>query len=153
MPIQEKGKKNTVAKLAEQQLLSIIEKYVDGLVDVDISEHSAIVYVESRNIPYIIGKGGKTISKIESEAGLKLHVRPHSDGEIIPSILKRKKDLVLRCGKDYAGREVQVSADGVIVFSGNVSQQGEIKLHRNSGQGRSIVEAIASNKKVTIKIM
>ncbi len=153
MPVQEKKKKASVEKLAERHLYSVIERYVDGVIDVEINGNSAIVHVEERNIPHIIGKGGKTISKIEAEAGLKIHVQPlSSGGEITPSIIKRKKDIVLKAGKAYVGREAHIVINGSIIFSGCLSQQGDVRLSRNSGQGRKIIEAIASNKKVVVKI-
>ena len=152
MPIQER-KKGSVEKLAEKHLSSIIERYVDGTVDVKINGNAAVVYVEERNIPHIIGKSGKTISRIEEEAGLKIHVQPiSSSGEIIPSIIKRKKHIVLKAGKMNAGKEVQVTIDGEIIFSGNLSQQGDIKISRNSAKGKKLIEAIASNKKVLMRL-
>ena len=154
MPIQEKKKKDSIERLAEKHLCSIIERYVDGIVDVKITGNSAVVYVEERNIPHIIGKSGKTISRIEDEAGLKIHVQPiSSSGEIIPSIIKRKKHIVLKAGKTHAGREAQIFIDGSIIFSGSLSQQGDMKIGRNTEQGKKIIEAIASNKKVVMKLM
>ena len=153
MPTQER-KKGSIEKLAEKHLCSVIERYIDGIVDVKINGNSAVVYVEEKNIPHIIGKSGKTISRIEEEAGLKIHVRPiSSGGEIIPSIIKRKKYIVFRTEKIHAGKEAQIIINGSIIFSGNLSQQGDIKISRNSQQGKKIIEAIASNKRVVMKIV
>lgn len=152
MPIRGE-EKNPLKPLAEKQLKYIIEKYVDGKVKVEVSENEAIVYVEEHNIPHLIGRGGKTISSIEEEAGIKISVKPLVErAEIIPNIIKRKKDIILRIGKAHAGKEAQIFVDGEIVFVGNVSSQGEIKLKRSSQLGKKIIEAIASNKNLLVKI-
>lgn len=152
MPIRGE-EKNPLKPLAEKQLKYIIEKYVDGKIKVEINENEAIVYVEEQNIPHLIGRGGKTISSIEKEAGIKISVRPLVErAEVIPNIIKRKKDLILRIGKAYAGKEAQIVVNGEIVFVGNVSSQGEIKIKRSSQLGKKIIEAIASNMNLVVKI-
>ncbi|MCD6299340.1 MAG: Flp pilus assembly complex ATPase component TadA [Thermoplasmata archaeon] len=145
--------KNSLEKLAEMSLRSIIERYVDGRVKVEVkSDSSAMVYVEERNIPRIIGKAGKTISRIEEEAGIKLNVQPLvASSEIVPSVIKRKNFIVLQAGSAHAGREMDVLADGRVILSGSLSQQGSIKVSRNSRHGRDIVDAIASNSKLVMR--
>jgi ATPase len=153
MPIQEKKKKLSVEKLAELQLANIIERYVDGVITVEINGNSAVVRIDTKNLPYLIGKGGKTISKIEAETGLRIHVKPlSSDGEITPSIIKRKKDIVLKAGKAYGGKDVNIIINGSNIYSGCLSQQGDMRFSRHSGQGRKIIESIASNKKVVMRL-
>ena len=146
MPIKEEIKeKNPAKKLAEQRLREIIEKYVRGGVDVKINDGSATVYVDENEIPHLIGKGGKTISKIESEAGIKISVQPLMKSNLTPSIVKRKKDIVLKFPRHYAGKDVDVILDGATIFSGSISSNGEIKIKRQSKLGKKIIEAIASN--------
>ncbi|MEA2054609.1 MAG: PINc/VapC family ATPase [Candidatus Thermoplasmatota archaeon] len=154
MSVSEKKSKNSVEKLAEMQLRSIIERYVDGAVNVEVkSDRSAVVYVEERSIPHIIGKAGKTISKIEDEAGMKLNVQPMaSSSEIIPSVLKRKNYIVLKVSEIYGNREADVIINGKTILSGNLSQQGSIKINRKSRHGKEIIDAIASNDRLVMKI-
>jgi len=156
MAIEGEKAKNSVEKLAERQLRSIIERYIDGRVEVKMkSNNSAVVYVEERNISHIIGKAGKTISRIEEEAGMKLNVQPMSspsESEITPSIFKRKNYIVIQAGRQYGGREADIIADGRIILSGSLSPQGTLKISRKSKHGKEIVNAIASNSDVVVKI-
>ena len=156
MAIEGEKAKNSIEKLAERQLRSIIERYIDGRVEVKMkSNNSAVVYVEERNISHIIGKAGKTISRIEEEAGMKLNVQPMSspsESEITPSIFKRKNYIVIQAGRQYGGREADIIADGRIILSGSLSPQGTLKISRKSKHGKEIVNAIASNSDVVVKI-
>ncbi len=152
MPVKGEGK-SPLKTLAEKQIRHIIEKYIDGDVKVEINGNTAVVYVEEKYIPYLIGKGGKTISSIEKEAGIKINVKPlFKEVELIPNIIKRKKDLVLKIGKPYAGKEAKIMIDGEIVFSGSVSSQGDIKIKRHTLAGKKIIEAIASNANLVVRI-
>ena len=153
MPVKEETISSPLKKLAEAQLKHIIKGYVDGNIEVKINDGNAIVYVEEEQIPYLIGKGGKTISKVESEAGIKINVHPLIKSSITPHIVKRKKDIVLKIGKGYAGKEASVILNGEIIFSGNISNQGEIKIKRQSKIGKKIIDAIASGLYPVVKII
>ncbi|MEM2715983.1 MAG: KH domain-containing protein, partial [Candidatus Thermoplasmatota archaeon] len=118
---------------------------------VEINGKIANVYVSEEEIPHIIGKGGKTISEIEREAGIKIRIHPLVEQEIVPDIIKRKKEIVIRIGKGYAGREVKIFINGNAIDA-KVSNNGEIKFKRHSIEGRKIVEAIASGNKVYVRI-
>ncbi len=152
MPVKSQ-EENPLKNLAEKQLKHIIEKYIDGEARVEINGSVANVYVDEQSIPHLIGRGGKTISAIEKEANIKIKVNPSLEkAEIIPHIVKRKKDIVLKVGKAYGGREASVFAENENIFSGNISMQGDIKLKRQSKEGKKIVEAIASGKRIFIRI-
>ncbi|MCD6331544.1 MAG: Flp pilus assembly complex ATPase component TadA [Thermoplasmata archaeon] len=152
MPIRGE-EKNPLKKLAEKQLKYIIEKYVDADAKVEINGNKAFVYVDEEHIPHLIGRGGKTIASIEKEAGIKISVQPLlKKAEIIPNIVKRKKDLVLKIGKAYAGKDAEIVIDGEIIFSGSISNQGDIKIKRSSPLGKKIIDAIASNANLVVRI-
>jgi ATPase len=152
MPIRGE-ERNPLKSLAERQLKYIIEKYVDSDVRVEISGGVANVYVDESSIPHLIGKGGKTISAVEREAGIKINVQPLvREAEIIPNIVKRKKEIVLKIGKTYAKKDAKVFVNGEIIFSGTVSSQGEIKIKRSSPAAKKIMEAIAEGENLIVRI-
>lgn len=67
-------------RLAEKEVYRQIGKYVRGHVDVSMgSDSGAIVYLEQRDIPRVIGRGGKIIDKIERELGINIDVRSHEE--------------------------------------------------------------------------
>jgi len=152
MPIRGE-ERNPLKSLAERQLKYIIEKYVDSDVRVEINGGVANVYVDESSIPHLIGKGGKTISAVEREAGIKINVQPLiREAEIIPNIVKRKKEIVLKIGKAYAKKDAKVFVNGEIIFSGTVSSQGEIKIKRSSPAAKRIMEAIAEGENLAVRI-
>jgi len=152
MPV-EGVEQNPLKNLAERQLKHLVEKYIDGEAKVEINGGTANVYVSEENIPHIIGRGGKTISAIEREAGIKIQVKPLlGEAEIVPHIVKRKKDLVLKIGKGYGGRNATIVIDGEEVFSGSISENGEIRVKRSNALGKKIVEAIVENRRMVVRI-
>ncbi|MEM1514009.1 MAG: PINc/VapC family ATPase [Candidatus Thermoplasmatota archaeon] len=146
MPVKEKS-----MEIFGKNVEKVISKYIDGKFKVEINGKIANVYVSEEEIPHIIGKGGKTISEIEREAGIKIRIHPLVEQEIVPDIIKRKKEIVIRIGKGYAGREVKIFINGNAIDA-KVSNNGEIKFKRHSIEGRKIVEAIASGNKVYVRI-
>ncbi len=67
-------------RLAEKEVYREIGKYVRGHVDVSMgSDSGVIVYLEQRDIPRVIGRGGKIIDKIERELGINIDVRSHEE--------------------------------------------------------------------------
>jgi len=152
MPVKE-VESNPLKKLAERELKHLVEKYIDGEARVEINGSTANVYVAEEYIPHIIGRQGKTISSIEREAGIKIQVKPLlGEASIVPQIVKRKKEIVLKIGRGYAGRNASIVIDGEEVFSGSISEKGEIRIKRSNALGKKIVKAIAENSKMVVKI-
>ncbi|MDI6640322.1 MAG: PIN domain-containing protein [Methanocellales archaeon] len=61
--------------LAEKEIHKVIGKYARGHIDVVmISDGKAIVYLDKRDIPRVLGKDGKTIDRIESVLGVSIDV-------------------------------------------------------------------------------
>ena len=145
------GKSQASDKLAERQLRHILKKYAKGMVETEISLDRANVYVEEMDIPRIIGRGGKTISQIEEEAGIKINVYPFQKQEKqIPTIKKAGENILVNVGKQYRGKEIDLMVDGEVFFTGCVSQKGELRIKKKSGIGNIFLDFIASNKTITM---
>lgn len=152
MPVSEE-RKDALHEMAERQLKHIIEKYGGVNARVEINKNSANVYVDEENIARLIGRGGKTISSIEKDVGMKINVFPlKKEHEIIPNIIKRKKDIVLKVGKSYCGRNATVIANGKVILTRKISEKGDIKIDRKSKAGKSIIDAIASGNDLVVKV-
>jgi len=147
------GKKSQASdKLAEQQLRYILKKYAKGAVETEISFDRANVYVEDSDIPRIIGRGGKTISQIEEEAGIKINVYPFQKKEgHIPTIKKKGENILVTVGKQYHGKDIDLMVDGEVFFTGCVNQKGELRIKKKSGIGNIFLDFIASNKTITVR--
>ena len=101
----------------------------------------------------MIGRGGKTISAIEREAGIKINVNPWlKKKEVIPNIIKRKKEIVFKVGKMHSGKEATLLVDGETVFSGSISVNGDLKIKRSTPIGKKTIAAIAEGMSLVIRI-
>jgi ATPase len=65
-----------VWRLAEGEIRKEIGKYARRPVDVSMgSDSTAIAYLDKQDIPRVLGKGGRTIDKIEKTLGIHINVR------------------------------------------------------------------------------
>jgi ATPase len=152
MPV--KGpQKIPLSRMAEQHLKHILERYGDTAAEVTIDGDRAHVYVDEEAIPYLIGRGGRTVSTIEREAGIKIQIHPRRDEkDVEPSVIKRKKEIIIAVGRDSAGKEASLVADGEVLFSGGISAQGDIKIKRSSDAGKRILRAIAEGTHLVVRV-
>ncbi|MGQ0536515.1 MAG: PINc/VapC family ATPase [Methanobacteriota archaeon] len=72
--------------------------------------------------------------------------------EVTPEVRRSKKNLVLLLQPSFAGEVVEVLVEGEPVLQATVSRKGEIKIGRSSFQGRSIIDAVATGKRVTVLV-
>jgi ATPase len=165
MPIEGKGKKKKgTSQLAEDQLHQVAMGWVSGDVHVEIvDENRAKVFVEEDEIPALIGRGGENIKRLEKEIGLSLDVEPLPQGalkgskrtkgvEITPNIVRTKKDLILYVQPEFAGADCEVLVDGRDVFSGTVSQKGELRIRKGSGPGRAVLSAYSKGRSIRVRL-
>ncbi|MCL2549748.1 MAG: PINc/VapC family ATPase [Methanimicrococcus sp.] len=87
-----------------------IERYASGPFEVEmVSDTSAVVKVKNSDRKKIIGRGGDTISRIESQTGLRIDVREMPAAHFIKNKSRFSDDSGFREGgrkskKDFAGR-------------------------------------------------
>ena len=63
-----------------------IGRYTDGQVDVRmLSDSKAVVYIDDKDVPAAIGKGGKNIAAIVNKVGIGIDIRPRSEAENSPA--------------------------------------------------------------------
>ena len=61
----------------EKEIQREIGRYTDGAVEVQmISDTKAIVYIDDKDVPAAIGKGGKNISAIVNKIGVGIDIKP-----------------------------------------------------------------------------
>lgn len=159
MPVSEVAGKPTW-KLAENEIRSVMERYVNGRVDVEmISDGKAIVKVPEFEIPQVIGKGGSTIDKIEKQLGINIDVRElsgksgrrgQSSSELRPVVEQTKRHLILDV-PDLATLDVEILIGQEYLFTATVSKHGEIKIRKNSPVAADILDALEAGDAITVK--
>ena len=67
-------------KLTEKEIQREIGRYTEGFVDVQmLSDTKAVVYIDDKDVPAAIGKGGKNISAIVNKLGIGIDIKPRSE--------------------------------------------------------------------------
>jgi ATPase len=142
-------------KILERDIQREIGRYTDGFVDVQmLSDTKALVYIEDKDVPAAIGKGGKNIAAIVNKVGIGIDIRPRSELEKQPptpateeelqlgggvKIRMDKKQLAIIC-PDQAGKIVDVFAGKEYLFTATVNDSGEIHLAKNSSIAQEMIK-------------
>ncbi|KUG14722.1 hypothetical protein ASZ90_015620 [hydrocarbon metagenome] len=145
---------NTAWKILERDIQREIGRYTDGYVDVHmLSDTKAVVYIEDKDVPAAIGKGGKNIAGIVNKVGTGIDIRPRSELEKQPAapppeeelqlgggvrIRMDKKQLAIIC-PEQAGKIVDVFAGKEYLFTATVNDSGEIHLAKNSSIAQEMI--------------
>ncbi|MFP4005563.1 MAG: PINc/VapC family ATPase [Candidatus Hadarchaeia archaeon] len=113
--------------------------------DVDVrmlSSQSAIVSASPDDVPRIIGRNGQMVEDLQDTLGVRIDVREREKAgpgeEPTPEIEDQGKNLVIKFGSEYGGKDVKLYAGGSMIFKGSVGSGGEIKIKKNSQIGDQI---------------
>jgi ATPase len=135
---------NVSWKVAEKEVQREIGRYTTGPVEVRIiSDNKAVVYIEDKDVPAAIGKGGKNVSAIVNKLGIGIDIRPRSEleakkpaeeemqlaGGIRIRIDKKQLTIV---STENKGKIVDVFAGKEYLFTATVNEEGDILLAKNS---------------------
>jgi ATPase len=127
----------------ERELQREIGRFTDGPVEVRmLSDTKAVVYIDDKDVPAAIGKGGKNVAAIVNRIGVGIDIRARSEtaapaategeaGEGGVRLRTDRKTLAI-IAPDQKGRIVDVFAGKEYLFTATVNENGEIHLARNS---------------------
>jgi ATPase len=168
MPVEAKKRPKASWKAAEKDVKREVAKFAKGDVEVEMTgDRRAIVRARKKDIPAILGKGGKTIGQIEkASGGVHIDVRPLEEGEeqgekivaaaeenhgIPVSLEEVKKHVVIDVGKNHSGQTVEVLAGGDYLFTATVGRTGTIKIPRGSSLIDRILRAQGQGETITAR--
>jgi len=156
-------------KVNEKEIQREIGRYTDGEVNVEmISDTKAVVYIDDKDVPAAIGKGGKNVSAIVNKIGIGIDIKPRSDlerqhaqqasakpeGEISLGggikIQTDKKQLVI-IAPDQSGKIVDVFAGKEYLFTATVNETGEISLAKNSSIAQEMLRRYQNNETIRLR--
>jgi ATPase len=148
IPTVEKEEESSGWKITEREIQREIGRYTDGAVDVRmLSDSKAVVYIDDKDVPAAIGKGGKNIAAIVNKVGMGIDIRPRSEAEKPQQVqapaeeeLQLGGGIKIRVDKkqlaiispEQAGKIVDVFAGKEYLFTATVNETGEIHLGKNS---------------------
>ena len=153
-------------RLTEKDIQREMGRYTDGEIDVQmISDTKAIVYIDDKDVPAAIGKGGKNISAIVNKIGIGIDIKPHSDfdrqqpqqknednvstGSAI-RIQTDKKQLTI-VALEQSGKIVDVFAGKEYLFTATVNDSGEINLAKNSSIAQEMLRRYQNNEIIKLR--
>ncbi len=154
-------------KLMEKEIQREIGRYSEGFIDVQmISDTKAVVYIDDKDVPAAIGKGGKNISAIVNKIGIGIDIKPRSEfdrQQAIPRpseeeinlgggirIQTDKKQLTI-IAPDQSGKIVDVFAGKEYLFTATVNEQGEISLSKNSSIAQEMMRRYQNNENIKLR--
>jgi ATPase len=153
-------------KLMEKEIQREIGRYTDGFVDVQMtSDTKAVVYIDDKDVPAAIGKGGKNVSAIVNKIGIGIDIKPRSEfdrqqpqpradeefnigGGI--KILTDKKQLTI-VAPEQSGRIVDVFAGKEYLFTATVNETGEIHLAKNSSIAQEMIRRYTNSEVIKLR--
>ena len=153
-------------KLTEKEIQREIGRYTEGFVDVQmISDTKAVVYIDDKDVPAAIGKGGKNISAIVNKLGIGIDIKPRTEfdrqqaqpkadeefsiGGGIRIQTDKKQLTIIAPGE--SGRIVDVFAGKEYLFTATVNESGEIHLAKNSSIAQEMIRRHANNEVIKLR--
>jgi ATPase len=151
-PAAAEPEENVSWKVAEKEVQREIGRYTSGPVEVRIiSDNKAVVYIEDKDVPAAIGKGGKNVSAIVNKLGIGIDIRPRSEldeqkhveeemqlaGGIKIRLDKKQLPIV---SPENKGKIVDVFAGKEYLFTATVNEEGDILLAKNSTIAQEMIK-------------
>ncbi len=153
-------------KLTEKEIQREIGRYTEGFVDVQmISDTKAVVYIDDKDVPAAIGKGGKNVSAIVNKLGIGIDIKPRTEfdrqqaqpradeefslGGGIKIQTDKKQLTIIAPGE--SGRIVDVFAGKEYLFTATVNESGEIHLAKNSSIAQEMIRRHANNEVIRLR--
>ena len=127
-----------------------IRKVVPGTdFEVEMKDRNrAVIYTDPQNVPYIIGKKGKVVTKLENRLGIKLDVvgETPKNTEIQVNVKVMKKYIHLAVDAGYTNKTLRFFLGDEELFTSTVGKKGIIKIERKSDFGYDIIEGFKMKK-------
>jgi len=156
--------------ITERDIQREIGRYTGGEVNVEmLSATKAVVYIDDRDVPAAIGKGGKNIAAIVNKVGVGIDIRPSSElakkvKALSPGSSDREEltlgdGLQVRIDKkqlsiispDNTGKIVDVFAGREYLFTATVNDSGEIHLAKNSTIAQEMLRRYNEGEPIRLK--
>jgi len=161
--LKKEGDERAGWKLSEKEIQREIGRYTDGIVDVQmISDTKAVVFIDDKDVPAAIGKGGKNISAIVNKIGIGIDIKPRSDLDKTRKdeeefnvgggvkIQTDKKQLTI-VAPDHNGKIVDVFSGKEYLFTATVNENGEIHLSKNSSIAQEMIRRSTAGEVIKLR--
>lgn len=163
---------NLAWKLAGREIKQEIGRFTDGPIEVKmLSDNKAVVYIDDRDVPAAIGKGGKNVAGIVNKLSIGIDIKPLSEfgpataevshdgrpsGEGVASngqsidLTVDKKNLIVK-SPENSGRIVDVFGGKEYLFTATVNDNGEIIISKTSGIAQDMLRRYKEGESIRLK--
>jgi ATPase len=158
VPVSKRQEKKPIEAMAVDRITETIRDYL-GTSNVRVSlkdDNRALIKVDEKYVPRLIGKKGVNISELEKRMGIKLDVEPEAfseeeDGkiEVIPEI----KNKIIYLDIKKRNENVRIYADNILILQARSSSKGIIRIKMSSDLGIAITKYIKEGKKLTYSLL
>jgi ATPase len=148
VPVTEE-KQSAVKELAKKHIINALHRYDKRPVVELPNDNKAVVKVDNRVVPRLIGKEGKTISALEQELGISIDVTPKISTMGKEISFRRKETgayLVFMFKKLRTGTTVNIYADNEFILSSAVGKNSQIRINKNSDIGKKLLQELIKKK-------
>ena len=167
----EDEEENSTWEVTERDIQREIGRYSNGEILVEmLSATKAGVYIDDRDVPAAIGKGGKNIAAIVNKVGVGIDIRPASElakkakvaaaaapvekeelnlGEGLQVRIDKKQLSII--SSDNTGKIVDVFAGREYLFTATVNDSGEIHLAKNSTIAQEMLRRYNEGEPIRLK--
>ena len=161
VPVTEQTLYDPTKLLAAKQIEQEFRSYTDEVKVNVLPNNKAVVYVPEKDIARIIGKQGITIEKIEKNLGFSIDIKElqealpaegNEKGAIPYKIEETKNAIIFKVSPNYGGQPAEIYVDSHFLFTSTLSKKGDIKIHRRSKLGQTVLEDLNKARKVEVRI-
>jgi len=146
----------------ERELQREIGRFTDGPVEVRmLSDTKAVVYIDDKDVPAAIGKGGKNVAAIVNRIGVGIDIRARSEAAAPAGAEEEIGDGAIRIRTDrrhlaiiapeQSGRIVDVFAGKEYLFTATVNENGEIHLARTSSIAQEMLKRFTAGEVIRMR--
>lgn len=145
-------------KLAQEKIVDVFKRY-DPHVRVEISSSDRVkVFVDRKNIPNIIGRGGTNISDLEKRLGIHIDVEEKTGSvestgqEISFAFSESNSAFRFSVDRSFTGMYADILVNEKPLTSVRIGKRGEIRIPSRSEAGKKIMQQASSQNDIQIKL-
>ena len=155
IPITAGEKVSPLRKLAAERVLQEIRKF-DPEAEVElVSDTRAVVRVDNKIVPRLIGRDGVTVSGLQKKLGVHIDVEPKTPSlgeEARFQVTETGNSLEFTFDRKLVGRVANFYISDEFMFSATIGKKCNIKVTKDSDIGKDLVRAIVGKKMIKVLI-
>jgi len=164
-------------RLVEREIQREIGRFTAGKIIVSMqNENKAVVFIDDKDVPAAIGKGGKNVASIVNKLSIGIDIRPMS--EYMPEKRSQKEDefdkpvllpgsgdndqkrgLTIRIDRkdliisspDNSGKIVDVFGGKEYLFTATVNDEGEIHMSKNNSIAQEMIRRYNEGEEIRLR--